>query len=249
LEKRVLVIGDSCTDIYVYGSCTRLCPDAPVPVFMPKFKKENKGMAGNVYENLLSLQVKADLVTNEGSVEKARYVEQHTNHMIVRIDSGEEKIERIRNLYAIEFEKYDAIVISDYNKGFLTQEDIEFIGTQHSLVFMDTKKILGEWAQHITFIKINEVEYERTHYTIRDKKWPSQSLIITRGSGGCSYKEETFPVSKVEIKDLSGAGDTFLAAMVAKYLETTNMRLSLKFANDCATQVVQQKGVTTINDF
>ena len=233
MEKRVLVIGDSCTDVYVYGSCTRLCPDAPVPVFIPEFRKENKGMAGNVYENLLSLHIGAELLTNEGSVEKTRYVEQNTNHMIVRVDSGEEKIKRIENLQAVDFDKYDAIAISDYDKGFLSHEDIEFISTQHSLV---------------SFIKINEIEYERTRYTLVNKIWADQSLIITRGSEGCSYRGEIFPVSKVEIKDLSGAGDTFLAAMVAKYLETINIRTSLRFANKCATVVVQQKGVNTIND-
>jgi D-glycero-beta-D-manno-heptose-7-phosphate kinase len=225
-----------------------LCPDAPVPVFIPEFRKENKGMAGNVYENLLSLHVNAELLTNEGSVEKTRYVEQNTNHMIVRIDSGEEKIKRIPNLYTVEFEKYDAVVNSDYDKGFLTYEDIEFISTQHPLVFMDTKKILGDWAQKVSFIKINEIEHERTRHALINKTWAEQSLIITRGSGGCFYRGEIFPVSKVEIKDLSGAGDTFLAAMVAKYLETTNIRTSLRFANECATIVVQQKGVNAIND-
>jgi len=29
---KFLVIGDSCTDRFVYGSCDRLCPEAPVPV-------------------------------------------------------------------------------------------------------------------------------------------------------------------------------------------------------------------------
>ena len=52
---RVLVIGDECTDVYVYGSCKRLCPSAPVPVFVPSCQKENKGMAGNVYQNIISL--------------------------------------------------------------------------------------------------------------------------------------------------------------------------------------------------
>jgi bifunctional ADP-heptose synthase (sugar kinase/adenylyltransferase) len=28
--KKVLVIGDSCTDVFRYGNCDRLCPEAPV---------------------------------------------------------------------------------------------------------------------------------------------------------------------------------------------------------------------------
>ena len=248
MEKRVLVIGDSCTDVHVYGTCSRLCPDAPVPVFLPTHTRKNRGMAGNVYENLISLKIGAELVTNSYDVEKTRYVEQNTNHMIVRIDSGEEKIERIQNIEKVQFELYDAIVISDYNKGFLTEEDIAYISQRHSLVFMDTKKLLGDWAKHIEYIKINEMEYERTAHTLVGKKWIYDNLIITKGSKGCSYKGEIFPVEKVEIKDLSGAGDTFLAGLAAKYLESNDMRLSLKFANECATVVVQQKGVTIVND-
>ena len=50
--SKVLVIGDSCKDIYLYGNADRICPDAPVPVFVPSFRRENKGMSGNVYENV-----------------------------------------------------------------------------------------------------------------------------------------------------------------------------------------------------
>lgn len=248
MEKRVLVIGDSCTDVHVYGTCSRLCPDAPVPVFLPEYTRQNRGMAGNVYENLESLGIKTEIITNEDSVKKTRYVEKNTNHMIVRIDSGEEKIKRINNLHLVDFEQYDAIVVSDYDKGFLTEEDIAFIAKSHSLVFLDTKKLLGDWASEITFIKINEVEHARTKHTLAGTTWSNNSLVVTRGSRGCAYRGEIFPVEKVEIKDLSGAGDTFLAGLVAKYLESNDMRLSLKFANECATVVVQQKGVTIVND-
>ena len=248
MEKRVLVIGDSCTDVHIYGTCDRLCPDAPVPVFLPSFTKRNKGMAGNVHENLLSLNVNSTLVTNQDGVEKVRYVEQSTNHMIVRIDSGEEHIKRIKHLHLLPLETYDAIVISDYNKGFLTEQDIEFIANHHEVVFLDTKKLLGEWASKVKFVKINQVEHQRTLHTIQNKPSITDNLIITRGSKGCYYKGEIFPVERVEIKDLSGAGDTFMAGLVAKYLETDNIRESLKYANRCATVVVQQKGVNTIND-
>ena len=39
--NKILVIGDSCTDIFIYGECNRICPEAPVPVFNPiKVKKK-----------------------------------------------------------------------------------------------------------------------------------------------------------------------------------------------------------------
>ena len=42
---KILVIGDSCTDVFVYGQIDRMCPEAPVPIFQPVSKKENGGMA------------------------------------------------------------------------------------------------------------------------------------------------------------------------------------------------------------
>ena len=73
-----------------------------------------------------------------------------------------------------------------------------------------------------------------------------ESLIVTLGSRGCKYKDKVYPVDKVEIKDLVGAGDTFLASFVAKFLETRDVDQSLIFANECATIVVQQKGVNIV---
>ena len=61
LEKKenvlkILVIGDSCTDIFIYGSCQRLNPEAPIPIFEPSKTITNDGMAGNVVRNFKSVR-------------------------------------------------------------------------------------------------------------------------------------------------------------------------------------------------
>ena len=53
---KILVVGDSCEDVFIYGDCDRLAPAAPVPVFVESHRKSNKGMAGNVYENVVSFK-------------------------------------------------------------------------------------------------------------------------------------------------------------------------------------------------
>ena len=75
----------------MFGECERLCPDAPVPVFVPSYQKENKGMAGNVHQNVTSLGLRCVLKTNNNAV-KTRYVQEDTNHLLLRVDSGEEHI-------------------------------------------------------------------------------------------------------------------------------------------------------------
>ena len=240
---KFLVIGDSCTDIFVYGRCDRMAPAAPVPVFLSGREVRNMGMAGNVYKNIISLEADCDIITNTAELTKTRFVEDKTNHMLLRLDSDEGSVDRITGIEEIKYDDYDAIVISDYDKGFLTEEDIENISQRHPLVFLDTKKILGEWAKNVTYIKINEIEYTKTRHTLGE--WCEDSLIVTLGSGGCKYQDKIFPVTRVEIRDLIGAGDTFLASLVYNFVKRGNIYVAIDFANERATQVVQQRGVNT----
>ena len=162
--------------------------------------------------------------------------------MIVRIDANDrcERISR-EELHAVNYNKYEAIVISDYDKGFLDQEDIRYIASRHPLTFLDTKKKLGDWCESISYIKINEDEYERTKLTI--SKAVEENLIVTRGGAGCEYRGEIYPVNKVEVKDVSGAGDTFLSALVYNFINSYVIEDAIKFANERASEVIQKRGV------
>jgi D-beta-D-heptose 7-phosphate kinase/D-beta-D-heptose 1-phosphate adenosyltransferase len=244
--SKILVIGDSCKDIHIYGRCERLCPDAPVPVFVPNYEKQNRGMAGNVYQNVVALGETAVLKTNNIVVEKKRFVEEKTNHMFLRVDSGEENVKRINSLTSGFLSRFELIIISDYNKGFLHEEDIKFICQNHNLVFIDTKKQIGDFCKECSYIKINETEFNNSRRYIENNAWSKQKTIITLGNKGCSFEDKIYPVDNVEIKDLCGAGDTFISALCVKYLETKNIEKSIIFANSCATKVVQMKGVNTL---
>ena len=157
------------------------------------------------------------------------------------------KIDRVSGLESINYDQYSAVVISDYDKGFLTTEDIELVSRSHNLTFIDTKKVLSDWTKDINYVKINEVERKRSENYLNINPLFNK-LITTVGSKGCEYQNKKYPVEKVEIKDLSGAGDSFLAALVYEFLRSKDINQSLVFANACATKVVQQKGVTLIND-
>ena len=244
--SEILVIGDSCKDIYVYDSCDRLCPDFPVPSFIPSHEKQNLGMAGNVYQNVLSLGGRATLKTNSAVIEKTRYVDKKTNHMFLRVDSGEEKVQRVEGLNRDFLAKFKLIIISDYNKGFLLKDDIQFMCDNHDQVFIDTKKTLGDFCKNCSYIKINHEEYRNSLEYINKNPWIKNKIIQTLAGDGCKMRDRHFGVEKVEIKDSCGAGDTFLAALCFKYLECSDIYDSVVFANECATQVVQQRGVNVI---
>ena len=241
----ILVIGDSCRDVFVYGDCKRICPEAPVPVFNPCYTTKNPGMASNVSRNLESLGSEVELITNTGQMNKTRFVEKNSNQMLVRVDDID-KVEslQLKDIEQLPWDKYKAVVISDYNKGFLSKEIIRFIATKHPLTFLDTKKLLGDWAENISFIKINSEEYKKTKHAL---SWSmDQNLIVTLGGEGCRYQAIVYPTKKCDVQDLSGAGDTFLAGLAHKYCETKDITEAIPFANEVASKVVQKPGVATI---
>jgi|688.fasta_scaffold243070_3 bifunctional ADP-heptose synthase (sugar kinase/adenylyltransferase) len=244
---KILVIGDHCYDHYVYCTSERFCPDAPVPVLNPIREVNSLGMAGNVVENLKGLKCDIDFITNDEIIKKIRYVHDRTNHMFVRIDEGESRIKQISSdaLKNIKWNKYDAVVVSDYCKGFLTENDLEFIATSHPLTFLDSKKQLNGFAKYFTYIKINDVEYKKTESTISPEL--KDKLIVTMGSKGAQYKNKIFKVNQVDVRDTSGAGDTFLSGLVYNYIQTLNIEQAIDFANKCASQVVQKKGTVKVN--
>lgn len=249
---KVLIIGDSCQDVFVYGDCKRICPEAPVPVFNPVYTIKNDGMAGNVTKNLESLGANVELITNTSQMNKTRFVEKNSNQMLVRVDDTD-VVEALRekDLEEINWDKYDAVIISDYDKGFLSPAIIRSIATKHPLTFLDTKKQLGDWAENVTFIKINSDEYEKTKHSLSMSM--EDNLIVTMGGEGCRYKGEIYPTKKVEVQDVSGAGDTFLAGLVYTYLEGKvspegkgSIGLAIQTANMYASKVVQSRGVSIV---
>ena len=241
---KILVIGDSCIDEFIYCDIERICPEAPVPVLKPIRNQQNPGMASNVVTNLKALGVEVDLITNTSKIIKTRYVDTRSGQMAMRVDKND-KCEKYKGIYKTS--GYDALIISDYCKGFLSEEDIEtFAEKSECPTFLDTKKQLGSWCKDIDFIKINEFEHKKNFEIIPNYPNLIDKLIITRGSKGCEHKNKLYPVPKVPIKDVSGAGDTFLAGLVTEYLKTNNIRQAIKFANKCATTVVQKRGVTTL---
>ena len=199
----------------------------------------------NVKNNLEALGVEVNLHTNKNwrQITKTRFIDLKTNHMFMRLDQRDDEYGKI-NLQDFDLQKYDAVIISDYNKGFMSEDDMDYISKNSKLSFLDTKRRLGSWCDDFSFIKINHLEYERTKSTITDKIL--KNLIVTRGPRGCAYNGKTYAVGLVEVKDTSGAGDTFVAALCFKYVLTGDMDKSIHFANECSTTVVQRMGVATI---
>jgi len=233
-KYEILLIGDSCVDEYVYGSVERISPEAPVPVLKIDSRKTVPGMAANVKLNLENLGCAVDFITNGEQIVKTRFVDSKYGYHLLRADD-ERELTPWSGKMIYDLETYDAVVISDYAKGFLTYELMERLRSYFTgPIFIDTKKQdLARFEG--CFVKINEYEYKRRTSDCED-------MIVTLGPQGSRYRGHIYPAPKVEVFDVCGAGDTFLAALVVAYLEQKDMGRAIEFANKAASITVTHSG-------
>jgi len=260
---RVLVIGDSCIDRFVRGVVNRLCPEAPVPVLNPFRVEENSGMAGNVYENIKRLAPSATVhfITQQNRIVKTRYVDDVSGYILLRVDEDghclksldlSTFIEKVES-FGLGKYRYDAVVISDYNKGFLTEDMLKTIIETFEAagvpVFLDTKKILGAWSKETSFVKINNKEYSEQLSRMKKPTDFCKNLIVTLGKEGSYWVNDGLikKTNKVEVMDVSGAGDTYLAAFAIFYHETLNVETAMSYANKAAGIAVSSHGVVAVS--
>ena len=237
---KVLLLGDSCEDEYIYGRCNRLSPEAPVPILDYAKLQTKSGMAGNVCLNLQSFGLDITFLTNSEKIVKTRFIDEKSNQQILRVDN-EERVKPL--LVPVATNSFDAVVISDYNKGYLSTEKIfEIVDSASCPVFIDSKKTVLPNKENC-FVKINDVEYEKLQHDCY-----IDNLIVTKGSEGCTYKQTLYPAEKVNVYDVVGAGDTFLSALVYGYITTNNIDESLMMGNRAAAIAVQQPGTYILTE-
>jgi sugar/nucleoside kinase (ribokinase family) len=114
----------------------------------------------------------------------------------------------------------------------------ELVKSVNVPIFVDTKKTdLAKLSG--CYVKINALEKSRAT-SLPD----SEHLIVTHGGDGAVWNGWVYAAEIVgDVTDVCGAGDTFLAALVYKFLETNNMPDAVKFANKAASITVQHVGV------
>jgi len=253
---KILVIGESCNDIFYYGKVERLSPEAPVPILQKIKVVKTMGMAHYVYDMISVLKDKDDdvkIITQDYiNINKIRYVDEKSNQKLLRVDENDYindndkfNISRYPSSY---MKNFDCIVVSDYNKGYLSESDIELLCDDNNII-LDTKKKLGDWAINVYVIKINHIEFEE------NKEWLLNTylkfdgiLVVTHGSKGTMVyqgkSEWSFKIeNKQEAFDVSGAGDIFLAAFTLKFIKTKNIETSVPYANKLASISVTKRGM------
>ena len=303
-KSKVLVVGDLMLDEFVYGSVTRISPEAPVPILKINETRRYIGGCGNVAANLKSLGVdvcicaavgddepggyirsklRADSIqdmtqtSSTGTIVKTRFVSNTNSHML-RVDS--EKPYRSRMSAAAakyineNAEDLFAVVISDYDKGTLDSASIaDLIWTAKSngvKAFVDSKRTDYAVFAGAYVYKPNLSEFQKAvghtvdvgfglEDQIRDlgtgflRAYDIDNMVVTLGGEGVALveKDGAFSMARpdrvLNVYDVSGAGDTALAALVASCIRGTQLKDALKYANRAAGLVVQKSGTAVVS--
>lgn len=196
-------------------------------------------MACNVLNNLEALGCEVKFITDEPS-RKTRLVDLKSGQQIARIDR-DVKPKWNPHLGNVSLVSYDAVVISDYNKGLVSEDFIQDVIHQFDgPVYIDTKKTdLAKFEG--AFIKINSDEYSKLTSECTD-------LIVTMGKDGARYRDFKFEAPKVPVYDVVGAGDVFLASLVYEHLNQGDIRRAIQFATHAAAESVKHAGVYTLTE-
>jgi D-beta-D-heptose 7-phosphate kinase/D-beta-D-heptose 1-phosphate adenosyltransferase len=191
-------------------------------------------MAANVRDNLERLGVEVDFVHGVKTCIKTRVIDQKTGQHIVRID--QDIPSRAVKIDYTDINKYNAVIVSDYNKGSVEYETIEQLRKNYTgPIFVDTKK--SDLARcEGCYVKINQLEFEAA------KTFPTE-LIVTLGRDGVRYKEHKISTPQVEAFDVCGAGDTFLSALAYNYVLSGDILAAIRFATRAASVTIQHIGV------
>jgi D-beta-D-heptose 7-phosphate kinase/D-beta-D-heptose 1-phosphate adenosyltransferase len=236
---KVLLIGDSCLDEYHYGVVERISPEAPVPILKITRTETKPGMAANVKDNLEAFGLEVDFLTGGARSIKKRFIDERSKQHILRVDEDKPSVPFNAWRDSLAYSQYDAIVISDYDKGLITYENVRAVREQfRGPIFIDSKKKDLEQFEGC-YVKVNELERSVATSTCTD-------MIITLGGQGAEYNGVRFRAPVVEVVDVCGAGDTFISALVAQYLNTRDIDDAIDYAIAAASISVQHSGVYSL---
>jgi bifunctional ADP-heptose synthase (sugar kinase/adenylyltransferase) len=256
---RIAVLGDPMLDYYHFGHVDRMSPEAPGrPIFVEDNLELRDGGAGNVVKNLIALGCAAQpLFPPAPHTIKHRFIV--GGHQLFRVDRDRDHSTQTWTPYSDPFgvsesEQMQALVISDYAKGWCTparcQHVIEEAKARAIPVIVDPKGT--DWYKYsgATVICPNQNEMAQ-QLTVNCQ---IGHLLWKRGAEGIRLYENwdisaarDFPACAHAVFDVTGAGDTVVAVMAACLAVNAEMAIAAELANIAAGVVVGQVGTYPIH--
>ena len=196
-----------------------------------------------------------------------------SNQQICRVDresSSDQynpKIAEIDELLQTKLKFADAVIVSDYGKGFVTNDLLSLVRQSAKFVSVDPKPSrLLDYAKPdlLTPNRLEALELAGLSRATRDpfpkdevvarifERFSPLLLAITLGAEGMLLAkegrvEQVIPTAAKEVFDVSGAGDTVIASLTLALTAGQSFENAAEFANLAAGVVVGKVGTATVS--
>ncbi len=305
-QRRILVVGDSVADQFVYGSINRVSREAPVFILHHEHTETVPGGAANCSLNLASLGARVSLISVAGQDEAGRALVEKlsdagvdcsgvltspslrtttkvrilagqlhsTRQQVIRIDYEDEPLSDpelragLRERVLEQAQTADAVITSDYNYGVANAEMASFTrdaaAARKIPVLADSRFQLSNFAG-FTSATPNQDEVEqllgKQFIPVDDLETASEelrdhlgyrALLVTRGSNGMMLLEDGVAavhldaVGGREPVDVTGAGDTVMAAYTLALASDASFPDAARLANYAGGLVVMKRGTASV---
>ncbi|MDY6853349.1 MAG: D-glycero-beta-D-manno-heptose-7-phosphate kinase [Thermodesulfobacteriota bacterium] len=196
------------------------------------------------------------------------------NQQIVRYDREDtfqitnNSMQKIISYLIKNMDSIDAIIISDYGKGIVSEQLIReiriLIKDNDKIISVDPKVNHFSYYKGVTVITPNNIEAsEAAGIEIKDEKTLLQVgeillgrlacklLLITRGEEGMTLFEKSGDITHIptlakEVYDVTGAGDTVISALTLALTAGASLKEASVIANYAAGIVVGEVGTAAI---
>ena len=197
-----------------------------------------------------------DIIKNHPTTLKQRIYSD--GKQVARLDT-EKIIDWTSSFLSNNLKHYDTCILSDYNKGVIKNADIDM-----NILIVDPKKEDFSLYKNAHIITPNLNELQRaTKIKIKDDKSLIDAcneliakcnfnyIVAKKGSKGMTIVGKNsfvkhIKANSVDHPDVTGAGDTVIAALSIAYAKTQDIELSARFANNAAATAVSKSGTATV---
>jgi rfaE bifunctional protein kinase chain/domain len=304
-QRRILVVGDSVADQFVYGAISRVSREAPVFILAHEHTETLPGGAANCAVNLASLGATVSLISVAGEDEAGRALIEKlkaagvdcsgfitsatlrtttkmrilagqvhsTRQQVIRIDyegkplNDAELHARLRERVLERAQLADAVIISDYNYGVGNSEMTTFTRdaalARKIPIFADSRFSLPNFSgftsatpnqdevEQLLGKQFSDGELELAGEKLR-QQLDYRALLVTRGSQGMMLFENGAAPVHIEAigarepVDVTGAGDTVMAAYSLALASDSSFPDAARIANYAGGLVVMKRGTASV---
>ena len=256
----ILVCGDAMTDRYWFGEVLRISQEAPVPVVRVIREEERPGAAANVARNVVAMGSSCETLFSPSSdpVVKIRVIGKQ--QQVVRVDFDRPQDPVSSDEFDRKIALADIVVFSDYGKGALAEVKTLLMRAKQrgKTVLVDPKgydytryrgadlvkpnlhemrELVGRWGSEDDLRRKAERVMRDAHIG---------AILLTRAEAGMTLYQAsgaTHIASEArEVYDVSGAGDTAIAAVAVALEHGYTLEESARYANRAAGIVVGRFG-------